>query len=71
VHSILCCFASKRPARPLPGSLPCSEGIVLVDVAADKWPVVFCNDAWEHLTGFDREELGKGFWEHFSVRMGG
>lgn len=44
---------------------------MLVDVAADKWPVVFCNDAWEHLTGFDKEELGKGFWEHFSVRMGG
>lgn len=44
-----------------------SEGIVLVDVSSDEWPIVFCNDAWEQLTCFQKEELGRGFWQSFSV----
>jgi hypothetical protein len=45
-----------------------SEGIVLVDVSAYDWPVVFCNEAWESLTCFQRDQIGSGFWQHFSVR---
>ena len=44
-----------------------SEGIVLLDLASDEWPVVFCNEAWEKLTGFKRSSVGSGFWEYFPV----
>jgi len=44
-----------------------SEGIVLVDVSLDEWPVVFCNEAWESLTCFERDQIGSGFWQHFSL----
>ena len=40
---------------------------MLVDVSADEWPVVFCNEAWESLTCFQKELSGQGFWKHFMV----
>lgn len=49
--------------------VPCSEGIVLIDVSEPGWPIVFINDAWENLTNFAKEDLGKGFWDFFAVGL--
>jgi len=44
-----------------------NEGIVLCDVSEPNWPIVFINEAWENLTQFAKNNVGRGFWEFFQV----
>lgn len=48
-----------------------SEGIMLVNMSVEGWPIMFVNEAWEKLTAISRDEgFGKGFWDLFSVPGG-
>ncbi|KAK9807617.1 hypothetical protein WJX72_004193 [[Myrmecia] bisecta] len=49
--------------------VPCvAVGVVLVDVAQPKWPILFCDSLWAHHTGVGVDALiGKPFWEAYSI----
>ncbi|KAK9807481.1 hypothetical protein WJX72_000374 [[Myrmecia] bisecta] len=49
--------------------VPCvAAGVVLVDVAQPKWPILFCDSLWAHHTGAGEDALiGKPFWDAYSI----
>lgn len=47
------------------------EGILLCNLSLPRWPMLFANEAFERITGIDRDESsGTPFWDMFFVRAG-
>ncbi|KAK9805204.1 hypothetical protein WJX72_005925 [[Myrmecia] bisecta] len=55
--------------RRLQSIVPCvAAGVVLVDVAQAKWPILFCDSLWAHHTGMGEDALiGTPFWGAYAI----